>query len=163
LGECFLPTRDPHSPSCGPFHTHFQKTCISRNAGMRSLWDEGWAKQWWWWGGGGQNKSTNARVNAGRQAHTHTGHRNGPVGGWCVCACLPAFNENSKDQGFGRRRRKRCWSLAFEVLRALAKGGEGAWGCIDGDQMGCVAQCGTCYSVADTRAGCPHLVRSWRS
>ena len=29
---------------------------------------------------GGQNKSTNARVNAGRQAHTHTGHRNGPGG-----------------------------------------------------------------------------------
>ena len=35
LGECFLPTRDPHSPSCGHFHTHFHKTQISRNAGMR--------------------------------------------------------------------------------------------------------------------------------
>ena len=51
LMECFLPTRDPHSPSCGHFHTHFQKTHISRNAGMRHLWDEGWAKQWRWWGG----------------------------------------------------------------------------------------------------------------
>ena len=30
-------------------------------------------------GGGGQNKSTNAHVNTGRQAHTHTGHLNGPV------------------------------------------------------------------------------------
>ena len=36
----FLPTRDPHSPSCGHFHTHFQKTQISE-----------WAKQWWWWWG----------------------------------------------------------------------------------------------------------------
>ena len=34
-GTCgvFLHTRDPHSPSCGHFHTHFQKTQISRNAG----------------------------------------------------------------------------------------------------------------------------------
>ena len=31
-------------------------------------------------GGGGQNKSTNAHMNAERQAHTHTGHRNGPGG-----------------------------------------------------------------------------------
>ena len=35
----FLPTRDPHSPSCGHFHTHFQKTQISRNAGMRDKGD----------------------------------------------------------------------------------------------------------------------------
>ena len=27
--------------------------------------------------GGGQNKSTNAHVNVERQAHMHTGHRNG--------------------------------------------------------------------------------------
>ena len=26
LGNCFLHTRDPHSPSCGHFHKHFQKT-----------------------------------------------------------------------------------------------------------------------------------------
>ena len=45
----FLPTRDPHSPSCGHFHTHFQKTQISRNTGMRDKRNEGWAKQWWWW------------------------------------------------------------------------------------------------------------------
>jgi hypothetical protein len=51
-GACgvFLHTRDPHSPSCGHFHTHFQKTQISRNTGMRNKRDEGWAKQWrWWW------------------------------------------------------------------------------------------------------------------
>jgi hypothetical protein len=42
----FLPTRDPHSPSCGHFHTHFQKIQFSRNAGMRDKRDEGWAKQW---------------------------------------------------------------------------------------------------------------------
>ena len=47
----FLPTRDPHSPSCGHFHTHFQKTQISGNTGMRDKREEGWAKQWWWWGG----------------------------------------------------------------------------------------------------------------
>ena len=51
LMECFLHTRDPHSPSCGHFHTHFQKTQISRNAGMRYKGDEGWSKQWWWWWG----------------------------------------------------------------------------------------------------------------
>ena len=46
-----LRTRDPHSPSCGHFHTHFQKTQISRNTGMRDKRNEGWAKQWWWWWG----------------------------------------------------------------------------------------------------------------
>jgi hypothetical protein len=30
--------------------------------------------------GGGQNKSTNTHMNTGRQAHTHTGHLNGPGG-----------------------------------------------------------------------------------
>ena len=46
LVECFLPTRDPHSPSCGHFHTHFQKTQISRNTEMRrDKRDEGWAKR----------------------------------------------------------------------------------------------------------------------
>jgi hypothetical protein len=49
LMECFLHTRDPHSPSCGHFHTHFQKIQCSRNAGMRDKRDEGWSKQWWWW------------------------------------------------------------------------------------------------------------------
>jgi hypothetical protein len=51
LMECFLPTRDPHSPSCGHFHTHFQKIQFSRNTGMRDKRNEGWAKQWWWWWG----------------------------------------------------------------------------------------------------------------
>ena len=43
----FLPTRDPHSPSCGHFHAHFKKTQFSRNSGMGCLWEEGWAKKWW--------------------------------------------------------------------------------------------------------------------
>jgi hypothetical protein len=78
LVECFLPTRDPHSPSCGHFHTHFQKIHISRNAGMRGMRDTrdgGCPKP-----GGGvedktQNKSTNTciimRMQEDRHTHTH--------------------------------------------------------------------------------------------
>jgi hypothetical protein len=60
VGIILQPTRDPHPPSCGHFHTRFQKTQISRNTGMRDKWDEGWVKQWRWVGGGGKQADQHA-------------------------------------------------------------------------------------------------------
>jgi hypothetical protein len=68
LVECFLHARDPHSPSCGHFHKREGQTGWGMGKTVVVV------------GGGGRNKSANARMNTERQAHTHTGHRNGPGG-----------------------------------------------------------------------------------
>jgi hypothetical protein len=69
----FFPTRDPHSPSCGHFHTLSQKKQISRNAGMRDKRDEGWATQG---GGGGGRTKQGGKCARGHKTtkdrHTHT-------------------------------------------------------------------------------------------
>jgi hypothetical protein len=72
LMECFLHTRDPHSPSCGHFHTHFQKIQISRNAGMRDKCDGGWANSGG--DGGGRTKQVDQCAHEYRKTGTHT-HR----------------------------------------------------------------------------------------
>ena len=51
LLECILSTRDPHSPSCGHFHSHFKKRPFLRNTRTRNKASGGEAKQWHWrWG-----------------------------------------------------------------------------------------------------------------
>jgi hypothetical protein len=153
LGRCFLrvfcPRReqDPHRPSCG---------CFEKTATFAKCGDE--ASMEWRMGktvalvvGRGQNKPANACVHAGRPAGTHT-HR---APKWT----RRPWTLESPKSAIWTTKEEMALSSVFKVLRALVKGGEGTWACIEG-KCSSVRGMLQCRSVADTRAGCVCLVRS---